>query len=492
VNRDAESDGTPSTVAGLEPVTSTGSPAGSDPAALVLAAGESGRLAFLSGIDFAKVFLVVGLLWGVTLVFLVPPLQNFDELAHYYRAWSVAEGQLTVPASGTVRVPRSVAALPGEFPYVPIATHVAKPSVSAIHRLLWQPIASEMAPSSSFAASYAPLGYLPQAIGISIARLLGHSPLLSIYLGRLVNLLVSLALVFFALRLLPYGRGLMFVLALFPMAMLQMASLSPDALLIAGTFFFVALVLHYSQKVRLDWRRGITLAVAAALLLNAKPGYAALSLLVFLVPPSRFVARSRYFVTMAATVFATVALAGLIMMSAPDSRQVNALMYGPDNHLNASAQISALVHQPTVAAKVIDTTFAMIGLSLARNAVATYAWGQLNISDTVAVIGWLALVVVFFLREPVPLRAWQRLVLVGTSLLVSAMIVVGFFVEATPAGSPTVLGIQGRYFLPCALVGMLGIFGFPYRRRWLVVLVLLAAVALLIGSSIRTLLVYYY
>lgn len=349
-----------------------------------------------------------------------------------------------------------------------------------------------MSPSSSFAASYVPLGYLPQAAGVLIARLLGHSALLSIYLGRLLNLFVSLALVFFALKLVPYGRGLMFVLAMFPMAMLQMASLSPDALLISGTFFFVALALHYSQKANLDWPHGITLAVTATLLLNAKPGYAAFSLLAFLVPPSRFVARSRYAATMAATVIATVALAGLIMAGAPDSRQVNAILYGPDNHLNASAQISTLLHHPAAVAKVIETTFGVVGLSLARNAVATYAWGQLNITDTVAIIGWLAVVVVFFLRETVPIKPWQRLVLLGTSLIVTAVITVGFFVAGTPVGSPTVLGIQGRYFLPCALAGMLGIFGFPYRRRWLVVLVLLVATTLLIASSIRTLLVYYY
>lgn len=461
-------------------------------APLVGKADGAGPLGRLASINFAKVFLIIGLVWGVALVFLVPPLQNFDELAHYYRAWSVAEGQLTVPASGTVQVPRSVAELPSQFPYVAIATHQVKPALHAIPRLLWQPITQGKSPSSSFAASYVPLGYLPQAAGISIARLLGHSPLLSIYLGRLANLLVALLLVFFALRLLPYGRGLMFVLALFPMAMLQMASLSPDALLISGTCFFVALTLHYAQKGCLDWSHGIALAVTATLLLNAKPGYAALSLMVFLIPPSQFATRSRYVVSALATVVTTVALAGLIMLSAPDPRQVNAMLYGANNHIDAAAQTATLVHHPMEVLKVVETTVGAVGISLGRNAVATYAWGQLNISDTIAVVGWLALVAVFFLREPVPIRPWQRLVLVITALIVAAVITIGFYVAGTPVGSPTVLGIQGRYYFPCALAAMLGVFGFPYRRRWLVVLLLLVAVALLIWSSVKTLIVYYY
>jgi len=446
----------------------------------------------LACINFAKVFLIVGLVWGVVLVFLVPPLQNFDELAHYYRAWSVAEGQLRVPASGTVEVPRSVAELPDQFPFAAIARHQAQTSLPAIPRLLWEPITHETSPSSSFAASYFPLGYLPQAAGISLTRLLGHSPLLSIYLGRLANLLVAVTLVAFALTLLPYGRALMFVIALFPMTMLQMASLSADALLISGTFFFVALTLHYAQKACLHWLHGIVLALSAALLLNAKPGYAALSLLVFVIPSSRFATRSRYVATMVATVAVTVALAGLIMLSAPDSREVIAQMLGANNKINPAAQVSNMAHHPLGLVRVIDTTLGTLGLSSARSAVGWYAWGELAISDTVALVGWLALVTVFFLREPVPIRPWQRLVLLGTSLIVAAMLTVGMYVAWTPVGGPTVLGIQGRYYYPCALTGLLGVFGFPFRRRWLVVLLMLAAVALLIGSSVKTLLVYYY
>ena len=64
---------------------------------------------------------LVALAWGVVLVFLTPPLQTFDELAHYYRAWSVAEGQFVVPDSGHVRLPSGAEALTGLFPDRPLA-----------------------------------------------------------------------------------------------------------------------------------------------------------------------------------------------------------------------------------------------------------------------------------------------------------------------------------------------------------------------------------
>ena len=40
-----------------------------------------------------QLYLAIALVWGIVLVFVTPPLQTFDELAHYYRAWSVAEGR---------------------------------------------------------------------------------------------------------------------------------------------------------------------------------------------------------------------------------------------------------------------------------------------------------------------------------------------------------------------------------------------------------------
>lgn len=452
----------------------------------------SGVRARLATFNYAKVFLLVALVWGVVLVFLVPPLQNFDELAHYYRAWSVAEGQIEVPANGTVIVPRSVAELPSDFPYAAIATRQVKTRFASIPGLLWQPIGSAKAPSSSFAAAYMPLAYLPQAGGVLVAMALGHSPLLSIYLGRLANLVVCVLLVFFALRLLPFGRLIMFVIALFPMTMLQMASLSADALLISGTFFFIALTLHYSQKTSLAWVQGIALAACAALLLNAKPGYAALSLLVFVIPPRLFGTRTRYLATMGATVLATVAFAALIMLSAPSSQQMNVRMLGPHNGLDAGTQVATIVHHPLAFAKVVETTFGAVGLLLAKNSVGNYAWGQLTISDTVAVIGWLALVAVFFIREPVTIRPWQRLVMIGTGLAVAATVITGMYVTWTPVGGATVLGIQGRYFYPAALAVLLGAFGFPFRRRWVVLAVVALALAALIYSSLNTLLVYYY
>ena len=93
-------------------------------------------------------------------------------------------------------------------------------------------------------ANYGPIGYLPQAAGIAVGRLFGAPPLICFYLARLANLLVAVTLLFFAIRLAPFGKQLFVLMALLPVTMMELASVSSDALTIAG-----AIVLHLAGPV---------------------------------------------------------------------------------------------------------------------------------------------------------------------------------------------------------------------------------------------------
>ena len=88
---------------------------------------------------------------------------------------------------------------------------------------------------------YGWVGYLPQAAGIGLGRLVGASPLVCFYLARLANLFAAVALLFFAIRLAPFGKQLFVLIALLPMTMFELASVSCDALTISGAIFFTAL-----------------------------------------------------------------------------------------------------------------------------------------------------------------------------------------------------------------------------------------------------------
>lgn len=241
------------------------------------------------------VFLVIALAWGVAQVFIVPPLQVPDEGDHWFRAWALTDGQLTADRQGMITLPGSFARtvdlytrLVGSDRALP-ASLEGQTGFSGYADLFNGTGPSGAVKVASRVASYGPVGYLPQAAGIGIGRLVGAPPLTCFYLARLGNLFAALALLFFAIRLAPFGRQLFMLLALLPMTMFELASVSCDALTISGAMFFTSLALWASARVTLR-RTDVALVVAAAaVLLNVKPGYWALVLLVLLIRPTHWV-----------------------------------------------------------------------------------------------------------------------------------------------------------------------------------------------------------
>jgi hypothetical protein len=446
----------------------------------------------LGRIDWAVAYLCFALTLGVLLVFVTPPFQNFDEAAHFYRSWSLAEGHLAPPASGYVTMPAGAAKLEYAFPIVPIATGQVRVRWSDIASQLQARTGGDPTRSTSFSSGYGPLGYLPQAVAVTLLRPLGRSPLAGMYLGRLLNLLCSIALVYFAIRLLPFAKALLFLIALLPMVIMQMASLSPDALLMSGSFFFAALVLHCAQLERLTMPQMVALPTAAVLLLNTKPGYAELALLVLVLVPSQFASLRRYFAVVGATIIGAFLLAGLLQSVAPTSREVLDLMLGPSNGVDAAAQLSQVLHHPFAFLAVVKDTFDVHGIFYAKLAVATFAWGNLDATDTVALVAAVALAAVLAGRERARLACWRRVVFVAVAVLSGLVVCLGLYASFTPVGAATIDGLQGRYFVPSFAVAFLGLAGFPYGRRWVMPMTVLVLVAVLLLSTLRTILLYYY
>jgi hypothetical protein len=98
------------------------------------------------------VFLVIALTWGVTQVFLVPPLQVPDEGVHWFRAWALTDGQLTADREGTLTLP------PASVPRS-TSTHAWSAASGACEpcRYLWKGKQASRATRTSSTAQGAPV-----------------------------------------------------------------------------------------------------------------------------------------------------------------------------------------------------------------------------------------------------------------------------------------------------------------------------------------------
>ena len=445
-------------------------------------------------ITVAHAYLVFALLWGTVMVFLVPPFQVPDENAHYFRSWSVAEFQVLARRDKVVTVPENVAKLPDRIGSAVADWSTNHYSPRSAQALLWEPLSSRLSETSTGVASagtYGPIGYLPQAFGIEFARLIGRSPLLGFYLARLFNLVASVLIVFFALRLIPFGRPLVALVALLPMTVAEMASVSPDGLALSGALLIIALVLNLSRRRDLSMKNMLVLGVAAALLLNAKPGYAVLSLLVFMLAPRQLGGARRWLVGVLAVLAAVFGLAAVLQAVAPPI-SFAALAAAGVVGVDPATQLHLVLSNPIAFLQVLAATFAASWTSLLGQTYGVLGW----LTVAMPTVGLLtaALAGLLFLErdEVVPTTPWQRLVLGGTATVLVGELSVMLYLSWTAVGAPTIDGLQGRYFIPVVLLGLLTVYGIRMTRRRTVVAVLLASALVFAVTSLWALARFFY
>lgn len=139
-----------------------------------------------------------------------------------------------------------------------------------------------------------PAQYLPQALGMLLARALGLGFYAMLLLGRLGNLAAYVALAALAVRIVPRGKNIFFAVGLLPMCLSLAGSLSADTAVLGLAFALSALCLQGAWGERpMSLAEQGGLLVLAALLAPAKAIYIALVGLCFFIRPANLGGRRR-------------------------------------------------------------------------------------------------------------------------------------------------------------------------------------------------------
>lgn len=142
---------------------------------------------------------------------------------------------------------------------------------------------------------YFPPLYWAQAAGITLARLLGMGRVQMYIMGRLGNLVLYTALVYFAIRRMPFFKTTMAAVALTPIAVQLAASFTYDAFVIGMCFLFTAIVMDLAyRKERVTAADTVKLVVLSALIAPAKAVYVAIVALGLIIPWRKFGSKKKY------------------------------------------------------------------------------------------------------------------------------------------------------------------------------------------------------
>lgn len=430
-------------------------------------------------IPMERIYLIAGLGMGLVFALIIPLMAAPDEPVHLYTAYDVSDTMLGVHGD-TVNMRAEDAQK-----YYKSTGLMRNDYVSQYDGIFGGITAKEIIPTNYDATGTPRYIYFPAALGLTVGRLLGLGTTLTYLLGRLFNMLMFVAAVYYAIKKMPFGKGVVFVWALLPIVLQQTSSFSYDAPIFSLSIVLIAATLNLvyaADEVSLKqgvWksRRGtvIVLLLSCLLLLPCK-GHAFLPLValpLMLLPglwrkhrDSIYALKEKIkpwmkvvFWGIAALVFVAVCLFAVRILqnvTAPENINNNYIEWADRNGYT----VGYFIKKPISLIEIlINTVWFKCDTYLNQMLGGSLGWIEIEV-PWVFVIAFLLLLVYAALRREgdtqlisTGQRIWFLLVFAG----ICALALAGMLLYWTPNSMQTIEGVQGRYFLPALTLGVLAL-----------------------------------
>lgn len=420
-------------------------------------------------------FILYSVVFGVLYSVLLPPFSAPDENRHFaaaYRLSNAIMGQKVNDEKGMIYM--------RECDAVEHVTSIGNEYFMDTLKLLLNGEKNGSEDMVSSTISFNPKVpitlYAPQALGITIGRILHISYVRLVYLGRFTNLLCFIFITATAIKLVPYGKWVFFSICQIPLVMEIVSSYSYDTIILAMTFLIIAYNIKLiEQREQMSKKQLIIFAVICTMYAPMKPVYLPVIALLFLIPNSKISALSgrgavyKVVVVLLAVIMvggvykgAVFSIAGLsneILTENMEIMQIGEMII--DEEKPISIKNEAHYQRPDLNF-IIENPFDMI--ESFAGAVLTFsdeyllsAFGKyLGWYDTILPTYVAILTMVLFYASFVcenqgiissmtmHKKIWAVLMMTGCWLA----ILLTFYLKETDPSRKLLIGVQGRYFIP--------------------------------------------
>lgn len=314
------------------------------------------------------------------------------------------------------------------------------------------------------------LTYIPTILTTTVCRLLGVNGVMTIFAGRAIQTVIYLLVFFFAIRLLPMGKSVLFLLGLCPITVQQCISFTYDAAAIEASVLFFALlfrILYGARSVGL--RDTILIGALLFLLASCKGGiYIPEGLFVLLIPKERY--KSVRVCRITRLIFLGCIAAGFLTNTFGYLLVVLGLRENPLSGATAEYSteittytLSDVLHNPIQAAYTLINTILIFADFYVKGAVSgPLAWLTVGISSFLG-YGLLILMALAAVRtetEEVQIKKNHLRWFGIASILTFLMSAGAMLITWTDRNNNYITGLQGRYFTP-----LLPYLAFFFRRE---------------------------
>ena len=389
-------------------------------------------------IEFVYIFSRIIL--SIIFMLLIPVMEVPDEPVHAYTAYALSNDMLGIDKNPEGSINMRAEDSEWEFQIYKVKRSYLDDYYSGIFSRAenTEIVKSECIPGTD---TNRYMYFLP-ALGITIGRLLGLSTVFMYLIGRLFNLCLFIFAVFWGIRLIPFGKHLVFIWAILPSVIQQSMSLSRDSMVLSLSVFIISMTMHLmyhrnkNQNIRL---KAAALIICSLLLLPSK-GFAHILIALFpfiTVLPKAAMLINKRLVPKFKYVWQVIIGAGVLLILAPVIWLINLLHYiGYTNLSLVKLFINTLWIQTD------NYIFTALGNNL--------GWMDISFPKYI-VLFFLLLLILSAIKEKgesfnisAPVKLTMLAVFFGSCFIVF----LGMLLSWTTPSHNFIDGVQGRHFLP--------------------------------------------
>lgn len=456
-------------------------------------------------------FVIVAFVFGVLLLFTVPPFQTPDENVHFYRAYEISElrapqvnkmGEsgsfLPLSIRETEERVHGVYAPPGTTGHImfnPTEKYDYRFTKSALFDI---PLKKDdrIFYVTSGSPAYMPISYLPQALVVGAGRLLGLPIILMLYIVRMVNLIIWIVLAYIGIKIFPWKRWAAVGVCLLPVMAAQTISPGLDVSVMGGFLIFIAIIFRAiaEDKYSLKRRHIVLLLITSIVMVFGKSVFALLLPLVLLVKDKQITIKHSFWTKLGVIIVPMVLYIIWVIASNGSGSAVD--------QSSGAAQINSLLHSPWLFFRsMINTIFFITpsGNILSQSIIGSFGWLDTPLSPPFVIIGYVYLTLILLVNYETPNRCKgisknTRIMISIIGALYAIAVFLAMYIYFTPVTGNHVMGVNGRYLVPLMFILVPILFSniLRVRKRLYINFVKTMSIFLLIISVLTIIFRYYY
>lgn len=398
------------------------------------------------------IFLIVWIPIALLYVFIVPIGSVPDESAHWFRAYEISLGNL-ISQKNENNVGGDK--LNSNIKSVIISDPILKDSYEEWKARYESNKDKEGEEFIEFSntAIYPAVCYFPQAFGIAIARTFTKSLMVQAYSARIANLLLYSAVMWYAIKKIPFKKMAIILITFLPIAFQEAISMSIDGILTAFTILLISYTLYLTydnNKEKLNIKDYIILCVSSIFTAITKIVYLPIVLILYLIPKEKFGNRKKKFIIVTLIfILAMVLDLGCVAFSLEYKNTISS------SEANIVEQLKNIMLNPIQFIIVILSTIRAYGIEhLLQIFGQGLSWIDIDISPIYVIC--LLLITAYYIfcenKENTNITIQTKIMAGFVTFATIIAILLTEYLTITAVGSFYINGIFGRYYIPILIL----------------------------------------